>query len=125
MGRLVENDPKEAAKDLQELFLSANGNGRLVASVLGISERQLGRWIKKLREAGVFDLRKFRDRVRDSVPGHVYLNSRGRTEEMSDEELERQRKAKAKLARKRAAHRSVVTRRKRAKAAAAKKDTGG
>lgn len=78
IGDLMETSPHKAAAKLRELLAEANGNGRLVAQTLGVTERQLGRWIKRLRDAHIADLRRFRKKVRAAVPGAVHLDSAGR-----------------------------------------------
>lgn len=75
IGELIHTKPHTAAQRLRVLIRNANGNGRLVAEILGVSERQLGRWMRKLKADGIADLRSYRQRIRKQVPGAIHLDA--------------------------------------------------
>jgi len=78
VGELIEYYPELAAERLRELIDRTNGNGREVAVLLGVTERQVGRWMRRLRDQGVADLRAYRQAVRAGVKGAIHVDATGR-----------------------------------------------
>lgn len=53
IGALIESDPKAAYKKVRAALAMTKGHQRLAAQQLGVSERALKRWIKRLGEGGL------------------------------------------------------------------------
>jgi transposase-like protein len=66
MNSKIESDPKGAANDLVALYIQCDASQKQLAERLGCAEQTVGRWIKKLEEAGTGVVRRM-DRAREQA----------------------------------------------------------